>query len=171
MLKYEQGIGLIEVLVAVLILAVAVLGFVAMQLRAIQATNETLVRSDAMTIIRNLSEGLRHYPTATNKITYVNAINAPPRNPKSCTGNTVCNESEQIVYNAVQAVNLATESGIKIKAMQCNGANIGSTEVSKICLITSWDDTEPNMDGRTDSCAETSGVYRPGSSCIIMETY
>lgn len=46
-MKSQQGIGLIEVLVALLLLAVAVLGFSAMQITAIKATDETILRSQA----------------------------------------------------------------------------------------------------------------------------
>ena len=43
----QKGVGLIEVLVAVLLLSVAVLGFSALQMRAISATDESLIRTQA----------------------------------------------------------------------------------------------------------------------------
>lgn len=61
---HEQGIGLVEVLVAVLLLSVAVLGFSALQMRAISATDESLVRTKSLTIVRNLAEVMRAYPEA-----------------------------------------------------------------------------------------------------------
>ena len=43
-IRYSQkGVGLIEVMVAVLILAVAVLGFSALQMQAVKATDESLI--------------------------------------------------------------------------------------------------------------------------------
>lgn len=167
MLKRQQGIGLIEVLVALLLLAIAVLGFAAMQMRAVQATDETLTRSDAMVIIRNISEDLRHYPTSTQKAEYITAINNPSAGVDCSTGK-VCNKSEQIQYNAYKAAQLAKESQIKLKAQNCNTA---ATEINKICLIASWDETNPTMDNNNNSCADSSGAYKPNTSCIIMETY
>ena len=41
----QAGVGLIEVMVALLLLAVAVLGFSAMQMSAIKATDESLMRT------------------------------------------------------------------------------------------------------------------------------
>lgn len=61
---HEQGIGLVEVLVAVLLLSVAVLGFSALQVRAISATDESLVRTKSLTVVRNLAEMMRAYPEA-----------------------------------------------------------------------------------------------------------
>lgn len=60
----QSGVGLIEVLVAVLLLSVAVLGFSALQMRAINATDESLVRTKSLTIVRNLAEVMRAYPEA-----------------------------------------------------------------------------------------------------------
>ena len=63
-LTSQRGVGLIEVLVAVLLLSVAVLGFSALQMRAISATDESLVRTKSLTLVRNLAEVMRAYPDA-----------------------------------------------------------------------------------------------------------
>ncbi|WP_440454424.1 type IV pilus modification protein PilV [Psychrobacter sp. ASPA161_9] len=63
-LNSQLGVGLVEVLVAVLLLSVAVLGFSALQMRAISATDESLVRTKSLTIVRNLAEIMRAYPEA-----------------------------------------------------------------------------------------------------------
>ena len=63
-LTRQRGVGLVEVLVAVLLLSVAVLGFSALQLRAVGATDESLVRTKSLTVVRNLAEVMRAYPEA-----------------------------------------------------------------------------------------------------------
>ena len=60
----QQGVGLIEVMVAVLLLSVAVLGFSALQVRAVGATDESMMRTKSLTLVRNLSEIMRAYPNA-----------------------------------------------------------------------------------------------------------
>lgn len=70
---HQHGVGLVEVLVAVLLLSVAVLGFSALQIRAVSATDESLVRTKSLTIVRNLAEVMRAYPEA-----YVKDGSAPP---------------------------------------------------------------------------------------------
>ena len=60
----QHGVGLVEVLVAVLLLSIAVLGFSALQVRAVSATDESLVRTKSLSIVRNLAEVMRTYPNA-----------------------------------------------------------------------------------------------------------
>lgn len=54
--KYQAGVGLMEVLVALLLLAIGVLGYVALQLRAIDASSEALTKSQGILILRGLAE-------------------------------------------------------------------------------------------------------------------
>lgn len=63
-LTHQRGVGLVEVLVSVLLLSVAVLGFSALQVRAVGATDESLVRTKSLTVVRNLAEVMRAYPEA-----------------------------------------------------------------------------------------------------------
>ena len=72
--SYQRGVGLVEVLVSVLLLSVAVLGFSALQLQAIKATEESLVRTQALSVIRGLAENMRANPLEMK--TYEDAINA-----------------------------------------------------------------------------------------------
>jgi len=60
----QQGVGLVEVMVAVLLLSIAVLGFSALQVRAVGATDESMMRTKSLTLVRNLSEIMRAYPEA-----------------------------------------------------------------------------------------------------------
>lgn len=167
-MKYEQGVGLLEVLIALLLLAVAVLGFSAMQMRSIQATDETLTRSDAMVIIRNISEDLRLYPKAEQKQAYINALTGTI-SPKDCV-DKACSEKEQVEYNAAQAKALATASNIQVSAINCPGSG-GNDNIKKMCLIASWNETNPNMAGTANSCTDSNGTYKKNASCIVMETY
>ena len=63
-LTHQGGVGLVEVLVAVLLLSIAVLGFSALQMRAVGATDESLTRTKSLTVVRNLAEIMRAYPQA-----------------------------------------------------------------------------------------------------------
>lgn len=187
LIKYEQGIGLLEVLVALLLLAIAVLGFSAMQMRSIQATNETLTRSDAMVMVRNIAEDLRLNPTEDQKQAYIEALGDDTDTGKAKKAQTIasqidcadmetnqpCGLAEQTTYNAKQALLLAEESGVSLGAFNCPGS--GTKNIQKICLVASWDETKAIMesDSVTDekACADKNGTYKPKTSCIVMETY
>lgn len=55
----QRGVSLIEVLVAMLILGIGVMGYAAVQLNAVKLTEETYSRSQAMAIAQDAIERLR----------------------------------------------------------------------------------------------------------------
>ena len=61
----QQGVGLVEVLVALVLLAISVLGFAALQLRAVDSSLEANKQVIALTIARDLAEKMRANPQAT----------------------------------------------------------------------------------------------------------
>ena len=76
LVKVQRGVGMVEVLVALLVLAIGVLGFSALQLRALQATAEATDRTMAMNLARDLADririnrlGLADYTSAINNKT------------------------------------------------------------------------------------------------------
>ena len=92
-LNHQLGVGLIEVLVAVLLLSVAVLGFSALQMRAISATDESLIRTQALSTIRGLAENMR--ANSQQIATYQTTINDASKARETCTQCT----AEQIAIN------------------------------------------------------------------------
>ena len=51
----QTGVGLMEVLVAMLLLALAVMGFSALQVRSVAATNESANRTLGLSLIRSFA--------------------------------------------------------------------------------------------------------------------
>lgn len=187
-LSQHQGVGLVEVLVAVLLLSVAVLGFSALQMRAISATDESLVRTQALSIVRGLAENMRANPLQMQ--TYEDAINAadPSIDPDSaeikCDSlekDKVCKDNEIAVKEAKAAAAKLHEHGIRVKMNTCPG----TTDFSEVkCIIAAWGDTKAQMDSLADpsdsdstdnidtkACANENGIYKSGSTCVIVETY
>lgn len=176
MLKQQAGVGLLEVMIALLILALAVLGFSAMQMRAVKATDETLYRSDALVAVRNVSEDIRLYPTQKQRDAYKTAINAGKTTLdglKNCS-TVACTDQEQITYNAALSTSLAASVGVTIRANDCPGINEKSA-FKKMCLVAAWGDTNPTMAGTIEDkgqdCTDSAGVYKPGATCFVVETY
>lgn len=177
MIQYSQqrGVGLIEVLVAVLLLSVAVLGFSALQLRAISATDESLIRTQALSIIRGLSENMRANSQQIG--TYQTTINDETRSVESCTQ---CNAKEIAINESVAAVEQLKAHGMSVQMVACPGT-ASFSEVK--CIIAAWGDTKAMLDDAVDpsgpapiepdanACANEYGIYKSGSNCIIVETY
>lgn len=169
-ITHQQGVGLIEVLVAVLLLSVAVLGFSALQLQAIKATEESLVRTQALSVVRGLAENMRANPL--HMTAYQDAINRPDSS-KAATCKELSEKctSEQIATKEANiAVNKLKEYEIEMKMVTCPGT--GSFSEIK-CIIAAWGDTKPVMsdDSKDKPCATKTGVYNSGSTCVIVETY
>lgn len=172
----QQGVGLVEVLVAVLLLSVAVLGFSALQIRAISATDESLVRTQALSIVRGLAENMRANATALES--YEESINATSTvtdiNKNSCKELIdVCTSKQLAVKEAIAAKAKLSEYGVSVRMSPCPG----TADFSEIkCIVAAWGDTQANMlsdadDTDNNACANEKGIYKRGSTCIIVETY
>ena len=57
--SYQVGVGLMEILVALLVLALGILGFIALQYRAVEATAEGGTRVQAINLSRDFAERIR----------------------------------------------------------------------------------------------------------------
>ena len=166
--SHQQGVGLIEVMVAVLLLSVAVLGFSALQLRAIKATEESLVRTQSLSIVRGLAENMRANPLQIKA--YQDAIKEPNVNAKKCnTLDNKCTAEEIAIKEANAAVKKLKEYDIRLNMLTCPGTSSFS-EVK--CIVAAWGDTVATMDTDDDkACADSDGIYKSGSNCVIVETY
>lgn len=164
----QHGVGLIEVLVAVLLLSVAVLGFSALQLRAIKATEESLVRTQSLSVVRGLAENMRANPSQIKA--YQDAIKEPNANAKKCnTLDNKCTAEEVAIKEANAAVKKLKEYDIRLKMISCPGTS-NFSEVK--CIVAAWGDTVATMDTNdTLACADADGIYKSGSNCVIVETY
>lgn len=167
----QSGVGLVEVLVAVLLLSVAVLGFSALQLRAISATDESLVRTQALSVVRGLAENMRANPLQLDA--YETTINDPTTTPSitysSCNALTdACSAAQVAAKESKAAVEQLKKHDIDIAMRTCPG----TADFSEIkCVIAAWGDTLPEMSTSDDACANENGTYKSGSTCVIVETY
>lgn len=163
-LSQQIGVGLIEVLVAVLLLSVAVLGFSALQMRAISATDESLIRTQALSTIRGLAENMR--ANSQQIATYQATINDASKTRESCTD---CSAEQIAINESKDAFDKLYNYGINVKMVTCPGtANFSEVK----CIIAAWGDTIAAMDATNgNACADARGIYKSGSNCVIVETY
>lgn len=155
-LKTQQGVGMIEVLVALLLLAIGVLGFTALQLRAVDATNEALYRVQAMSIARDLAEKIRINPyaltvfkkdgtviSADNDVpAYVqamvdaNASSAAVASWSGCYGTATCTSANMAIEDVRQVINKASQQGMKINLMNCQSSNTTTDSTTNVSTTT-----------------------------------
>ena len=182
----QAGVGLIEVMVALLLLAVAVLGFSAMQMSAIKATDESLMRTRSLAIMRGGAETMRTNPsgiaafkTAINgssdsvtfdskvitKISCVTSANTAPTAAASCTINQLATRDGLLLKSYASA----NDINIGMAPNGCPGTS-GNQELQ--CFVASWGDTTVDLsDTAPKACAKANGSYKNGAECFIMEAY
>ncbi len=189
----QAGVGLVEVMVALLLLAVAVLGYSALQGQAIKATNESFERSQSLVMMRNIAEKIHANPFAIE--TYETQINAMD----SITAPTTqCGLDGAAVTTLCTPVQLAEAESYKIKLdlqnydfqiqmHPCpntggNGADPTTNIMYSYCLISAWGDTTATIgsDDETncltaqvaateDVAAQAGGNYHSAATCMMME--
>lgn len=183
----QQGVGLVEVMVALLLLAVAILSFSALNMTAINATDNSVIRIKSTTIIRSISEDLRLNPDSITSyqqnIQQVLANVSPAKNycqsaaafkaakvSKECHDNA-CSKTEVANYDSWRMMQQACDNNVLLNMVDCPGT---ANKQRRQCVIIAWGDTQPVLSDTTAtnrSCANLSGTYYSDAQCLIMETY
>ena len=170
-MKSQRGVGLMEVLVSLVILAIAVLGFAALQFRALDAIQEANDRTAAMTLARDLAEKIRVNRTQLSK--YKSEINTPGNaTTKNCiradssdasvTNTPMCTRTELATFDASQILGMAKQKNMTIIISDCQGGD-------RQCVYVAWGGTV--ITATSQANCMVSGVYVAGAKCLVMEAY
>lgn len=165
----QTGVGMVEVLVALILLALGVLGFTALQLRAVEAGEEALVRSQATLLLRGLTESIRSNPEGQSfyakKVQSYSEISKSPSINKSCV-DEVCTEEQMADYDAFLTARSAFNIGINITMAKCPGAQ----SINRQCLFAGWGGAKFSVEDYS-ACMDSSGKYVNKAKCLMMEAY
>lgn len=171
-MKYQKGVGLIEVLVALLLLGIGILGYGALYLKAMEASSEALIRSQAVVISRGLTESIRVNPEGQSEYsgalqTYTSIIDKPAK-PKVCISGVTCTAKEIALYDAYLAATSAFSLGMHLTMTDCPGTQNAINK--RNCIFVAWGETklEPT---KYSQCMNNSGIYVARSNCLMMEAY
>ena len=161
----QAGVALMEVLVALLLLALGVLGFVALQYRAVEASSEGEYRVQAINLARDVAEKIRTNPTEI--ATYQAEIQGQAITGGTNCYNTFCSQNEKAVFDARQMNAAAQRVGMTMNMDTCPGVSN-----RRRCVVVAWGDT-PAVSSADDpnDCTNDQGVYNATSTCVIMEAY
>lgn len=161
----QKGVGLIEVLVALLLLSVGVLGYSALQLKANSAAIEANDRTVAINIARDLAERMRVNRTAFDAYkssinTKANAATCFSKQPNNYQPS--CNETQMAQFDALEIQNKAESYGHTIRIDDCKGSSLN-------CIYVAWSNT--SISGGVASCVDATGAYIPSAQCLVMEAF
>ncbi|EEH67884.1 type IV pilus modification protein PilV [Acinetobacter haemolyticus] len=163
-LNHQRGVGLVEILVALMILAIGVLGFVALQYRALEASAESTSRVQAISIARDLAERIRVNRNAF--AVYQEEIQTASKQKTfqtDCVA-TACTDSDLADFDVSQVANRAASLGMTMNIMDCQNTN------NRSCIYVAWGDSSATDGAGTGDCTN-GNAYNPTSTCVIMETY
>lgn len=166
-INHQQGVGLMEVLIALLILAIGVMGFIALQYRAVEATIESGSRIQAINLGRDLAERMRVNRGAENVYTY--NLNTPGKQldrAKNCFTATNCTSTDFADFDVSEISRKARSIGMMINYLPCQGNNDG-----RRCIYVAWGDTAPTHGAVGEGNCTSTTAYDPDSTCLIMEVY
>ena len=179
-MKYQQnGIGLTEVLIAMMLLGVGVIGFAGLQVRAIGATNDASFRMQAMSIARDVSERLLINNSAAALAIYKPATpvawTSTTANSALCNGpaaaNT-CTPAQMAAYDMSNIAAIATATlgpTAQVVVRTCEGR-------TNNCIYVSWNATTATVGAAAPNCVQpTTGLYTVvaaplSTDCVISET-
>lgn len=164
----QRGIGLVEVMVALMLMGVAVLGFSAMQLTAVKATDESILRTRSLTVLRGAAEMMRANAdgiaafksalnnsqetinnTSTGNVTITKNSCVSGGAPEACTTNQLAARDALMVKQYAKDnqinVGIATCPTERTNTTTSDGTVITTHSVGQDCqcLIASWGDTDP----------------------------
>lgn len=156
MMQSQKGVGLMEVLVALVLLGVAVLGFVGLQIRAIATSNEAGMNIQATNIARDVAERMRVNREGIASIKTVSTVECD---------STACTPAQMANYDYHQVTAHATDLGMVLDVLNCQGFSR-----PRQCIYVAWEGTTAtNGTAKTDCTNGT--AYVSNAKCIIMEVY
>lgn len=145
-LSRQRGVSLIEVLVAIVIFSVGVLGLALLQLKGAQFTKESGSRSNAVIQARSLADAMRANPQAvqpadgTSSYYLYDGTAAP--DPSTCSGNASCVRAKTDLQNFLAALR---QSGIA--AVGGPVATVtADTTLGTLTIKVSWNGLDTNGD-------------------------
>lgn len=160
--KQQQGVGLVEVLVALMLLGIAVIGFAALQVRAIGSTHDALYRTQGMAVAQEMVERIRANPREL--ATYA-AGSAGSATTTTCIS-SACSTTTMAQFDIAAVRSLAASSlpNGQLGLVTCPGA-------ANLCVLVSWNTTTPTVGSAAPACLSTTGSYIQNAECMMMESY
>ena len=146
----QRGISLIESLVAIVVMALGILGVLGVQMRTLTDTQTTVYRAQAIRLIEDLSERMKTNPNALANINnYVSDFSDEPT-PGDCSDG--CSHSDQAAYDLAlwkQAIKTQLPLGkasVFLAAGETDDANR-----RQLGVMVAWRENERDMEDLSDA--------------------
>jgi len=154
LVRNQRGVGMIEILVAVLVLSIGVLGYAGLQLRALNSTSESHFQTQASALAQDAVERISANEALRDTF-YKNPANWPQdemsndplANWDQCYQN-ICTRDQVAAWDVDQLRWLAWNllPGGRISTEECTPAGV-------LCVTVAWGESTPDdCDPSEDTC-------------------
>ncbi|ENV80551.1 MAG: type IV pilus modification protein PilV [Acinetobacter ursingii] len=159
-MKYQKGVGLMEVIVAMLLLGVAVLGFALLQYKSLGMGEQALRKIEAVNIARNLSERMYFNRSGTYK-------GVSSTDTTKCL-NAYCTANDFALKDIADVTQLAKNKNMTIAILSCP-----DTKNLRNCIYVAWDETKASQSNSDPAaCTEADKFkYKSGARCVVVEAF
>lgn len=161
-MKYQQGVGLMEVIVAMLLLGIAVLGFALLQYKSLGMGEQALRKIEAVNIARNLSERMYFNRSGTYKDV------SSTDTTKCLSLSADCTANEFALKDIADVTQLAKNKNMTVAILSCP-----DTKSLRNCIYVAWDETKASQ-SNSDAAACTEAdkfKYKSGARCVVVEAF
>lgn len=152
-LRLQRGISLIESLVAIVVMALGILGILGVQMRTLTDTQSGVRRAQAIRLIEDLGERLQNNPDALGNL---NAYTATPTSSDDCAS-AACAPDKLATYDIKQWRSNITDAlpgGQAIVFIPQGGPR-------QLGVLIGWNENRYNQNGQEFSTAEKTALNAP----------
>ncbi len=149
----QRGITLIESLVAIVVMALGILGILGVQMRTLTDTQAGVRRAQAIRLIEDLGERLQNNPDALGNLS---AYTTTPTSSDDCA-NAACAPDKLATYDIKQwrtSVNDALPGSQVIVFIPQGGPR-------QLGVLIGWSETRYNQNGKSFTTAEKAALTAP----------
>jgi len=156
----QRGVGMLEVLIALLVLAVGALGFAGVQMVAMQKSEDANYRSTAMLIAQDAVERIQANPSELADYLSDDPVETPEDVPDQTCSND-CDISALDLSQLAWAASRGLPNGqIKIDGCEFNGLT---------CVVVNWGGRAAGGNG-IDDCMNDDGInLSEDANCLVLE--
>lgn len=166
MAKTQKGVGMIEILVAILVVAVGVLGYAGMQMFALRGAEMASYRTQATLVAKDALERTLVNSDTDAGVVYFTAGNWPAGSsasggnfPAACMGAATCAPVAQATADIGQLSWIASNT-LPLGMIRAQDSCTGVPSAS--CIVVSWQGTTPN------ECL-AGGTINVTDPCVVLE--
>lgn len=163
------GFSLIEVLVALLVVSIGLLGIAGMEIFSKQNNYEAVQRTTAVMLARGMMEKMRANPTALSTYSNITVGNASVATPGNDCKSSTCSEVqiatydlwswEQLLDGATEQSPSGANTGGLIQPQGCITTAVAAGAAGTYSVAIAWRGNSAMTNPTTSTCGQGSGLY------------